>query len=387
MNMLRLARPLPLSALLLVAACGGAAPPPAEAPAAAQTSGAATGEASAPAAPVASGGVARDPKLAELIKAARACSNGDKAYEFDHDCAGYKAWDQNEELFADGKADEAIFAMFGDPDPKLHYLAMSKSISPDFWKDPGHAKAVFALVRVEKHDDFLRREAQFVARVDAEKAGLGGELKELAKHPSTDFRKELASELVQRSQTPLALSVEETLLADPDKDVRMAAILALAGEHTPPVEPVCQLLAKQITRTDDDLYAAGINAAESSKCPGLKEQALAELDKRTADPAKVGPFVGSMFASTLFGACYHAETPAEKKRLFALGRRLVDPRIEVGMIRERALDNLFVCDSKALAKLLPTFAKDKGLADRVKSIQERLKTEAAEAAKSKGKKK
>jgi hypothetical protein len=387
----RLARRLPLAALLLLAACGSAEPPPAEAPPPPPASTAPTASATATApAPSTATGIPRDPKLAEMAKAARACANGDHAYDYDRDCPGYKAWHDDEADFEDGKNGDTVFSLYADPDPKVHYLAMLKPIAPAYWENKEHAKALFALARAEKLDDILAKLAVFVAAVDAEKAGLGAELKELAKHPSSRFREWLATYLIQGAQTPLAFEVEQMLLADPSRDVRQNAIGGLAGEHTPASEPICQLLAKQLTRTDDDLYAVGIQVAASSKCPGLREQATAEIDRRTADPTTVTMVPGLAYTRALFSLCYRAEDPAQKKKkLFALAKRLVDARISDGMVRENALDMLRVCDRDAAEKLLPSLAKDKILGEKAKRALDSIKEQKAKDAKDrpKGKKK
>jgi hypothetical protein len=386
MNLPRSARPLHLSALLLLAACGASSAPPAETAAAPSPSARADAAASAATTPVAPA-IPRDPRLAEMARAARACGKDGAVYDFDTECAGYKAWHDNDELFADGKASDTIFSMYGDPDPKVHYLAMLKPIDPSYWQDASHGRALFAMVRAEKQDDILRKLADFVARVDADKAGLGAELKELGKHPSVAFRQELAGDLLPSSQTPLALEMEAMFLADPDRSVKVGAILALAGENTPPVEPVCQLLTRQLTRSDDDLHAVGLQAGSASKCPGMRELVTGELEKRTADPATVTLGPGVLYATALFSLCYRADSPAEKKKMFALTKRLVDPRIHEGMVRERGLDTLLTCDRAAGEKLLPTFARDKALASHVKFLQDAIVERKAREARDKSKKK
>jgi hypothetical protein len=263
---------------------------------------------------------------------------------------------------------------------------MLKPIEPSYWQDNGHAKALFAMARAETLDDILRKLAVFVAHVDAEKMGLGAELKELAKHPSAAFREWLASNLIPNSQTPLALEVEQMLLADPDRSVRVGAISGLVGEHTPTVEPVCQLLTKQLTRPDDDLHAVGLQAGATSRCPGMQEQVFAELEKRTADPTKVTLASGMIYDLALFSLCYRAESPEAKKKAFALTRRLVDARVSERMTREDALEKMLICDRAATEKLLPTFAKDKDLGERVKKMQAAIKEQKERDAKSKKKK-
>jgi hypothetical protein len=363
-------RSLPALALL-IAACGGSNPPPADPPPVAAV--ASSSAAAPPDAPAAASGP-RDPKLDEMARAARACATGEKVWDFDSDCAGYKAWRETDDAFGGGKGDDTVLSLLGDPDPRYHYLAMPKTIQPSYWKDKAHAKTLFALARAETIDDVLGKLADYVALVDADAAGLGSELKDLAKHPSKTFRKELAVYLIRKSQTPLALEVEQILLADPEKEVKEQAIASLTADDDHPPDAVCQILAKQITRTDDDLYAVGISAGTSTACPGLRDKALAELDKRTADLAKLGVHEGLMFASSLTTRCLHNDiSDAERKKVFALGVRLTDIKVPDSMIRERALDTLFVCDWAALQKQLPRLRKDARLADRLKGVEDSIK--------------
>ena len=354
----------------LVACGGGSVPAPTHAEATPQPS------ATTAASPTTTD--ARDPKLVEMAKAARACAKGEKVYDFDSDCAGYKAWRENEDAFADGKADDTIFALLGDRDPRFHYLAFTKAIQPAYWKDKTHAKALFALARAETNDDVLRKLADYVALVDADAAGLGVELKDFAKHPSAAFRKELAFQLVRHTQTPVALEVEQLFLADADKDVKESAVIALSADGTPATEPVCALLRKQMTRADDDLYAVGIAASLSSTCPRLRDEAIAELERRVSDPAKVGLHAGAVFTSALSGQCLHADLPeSDKKKAFALAAKLTDPKVPDSMVRERAVDALFVCDWSALEKMLPKLHKDAQIGDHLKTVEEGIKSRKA----------
>jgi len=382
MTLRSLVRPLHLSTLLFVAACGGSTPAPADpsggAAASATTAPEAGGSAAIPGLP------ARDPKLAEMIKAALACAKNDEFHSFDRECAGFKAWDEADELFAGGKADDTLLSMWGDPDPNVRHLALPKRIKPAYWQDKGHAQALFAIARAEKIRDYLSQLGTFAGQVDGEKVGLAAEQKDLAKHPSADFRARFAAALIPAAQTPLALEIEQILIDDGEKDVRVYAVLGLAGEGVPASDPVCKLLTKQLARADD-LHANGIQAAAVSKCPGMRDQAAAEIDKRTADPTKVTFGAGMAYASALFSLCYRAESPEAKKKIFTLTRKLVDPKSLDRSIREKALDELLSCDRPAGEKLLGTFAKDKDLAQHVKYLQDAINERKAADAKNKKK--
>jgi hypothetical protein len=272
---------LALSASLL-AACGGATPPP-------QGAEGADGKGPASSGPAGEAG-GRDPKIVELMQPALACKFEDGA--FDDECPALKAWADNEDLFADEKGDATLFSMFGDPEVKVRLLADKKTISSRFFADQERAVRLFALAKAEKDDGVADALARYVAKIDAEKLGLGAQLKELGKHPSKRFRETLAFYLVSTFQSPVALEVEQMLFEDPERDVRRKAVSALSsGGVTPGVEPVCKLLTKQLARTDD-LHGEALWAGGSSKCPGMKDQVAAELDRRTKDPSKVTNAMG-----------------------------------------------------------------------------------------------
>jgi hypothetical protein len=355
-----------LSALLLTA-CGGA-----NAPAKDATSAGAPAAEGASAAP---GG--RDPQIVALMKPALACKFEEGS--FDEECAAYKAWVDNDELFAEGKGNETLLSMFADPDVKVRLLAERKSIDHSYFDDKARAARLFALAKAEKDETVAHGLAGYVAKVDAEKMGLGAELKELAKHPAKRFREALAFYLISSFQTPIALEVEQMLIDDPDPSVRGDAIGALStGGITPGVEPVCKLLTKQLTRTDE-LHAKALWAGGSSKCAGMKDQVAAELDKRTKDPSKVTNAVGIEYALAAGDLCRDETPPALKKKGFEIGKRLTDAKLPDPNTRRSGIGVLSRCDPAAASAILAPLAKDKDkfVADEAKKQLDELKAKAA----------
>src|SRR5262249_55263692 len=123
---------------------------------------------------------APNPQIVNLAKAASACSFEDGA--FSEDCPAYKAWSDNETLFAEGKGNDTILALLGDPDLKLRTLAAGKGFEDpkSYFADRGRAKQLFALAAKETDAEIARSLADSVTYIEAEKAGLERELRVLA---------------------------------------------------------------------------------------------------------------------------------------------------------------------------------------------------------------
>jgi hypothetical protein len=298
---------------------------------------------------------------------------------FDDECPAIKAWADNEDLFADGKGNETLLSLFGDPDVKVRILADKHSIDLSFFEDKAHAAKLFALAKAEKDESVAHDLARYVAKVDAEKLGLGAELKELAKHPSKKFREGIAFYLISSHQGPVALEVEQMLIDDADPGVQSNAISALStGGITPGVEPICKLLTKQLSRTDN-LHGEALWAGGSSKCAGMKDQVAVELDKRTKDPSKITNAVGIKYALAAGDLCRDETPPAMKKKGFELGKRLTDTKVPDPNTRRSGLGVLVTCDPAAAATILAGLAKDKDkfVADEAKKKLDDAKAKAA----------
>jgi len=310
------------------------------------------------AAPAAAGAPARDPKIVKLAKAALACKLED-GY-FADSCPAFKAWSDNEELFADGKGDETVLSMLGDADLKVRALAAAKGFESPvaLFADKAHAAALFAAAAKETDSNVARTIASYVGRIDADKLGMAADLRALAKHPVVAFRENLSA-VITYFQTPAAVDAITALIADPDRGVRRAAISALSsGGITPGVEPVCALLTKQFQRTDD-LVGDALWAGSSSKCPGMDKQVIAELTKRTADPTKVTNSVGIGYTLAASGVCTRTKAAELKKAGFAIGKKLVDAKLPDANTRSAGASVLVDCDPAQATAALTALARDK----------------------------
>jgi hypothetical protein len=349
-----------LSPALLLIACGGAAP-------AAHTGGVETSSSVSSDKPAAA--PARDPKIMQLATAAAACKFEDG--QFDDDCEAYKAWKDEDDLFADGKGDDTLFSMLGDPDLKVRLLATDKSISDlkAYFADRGKAARLVALLEKEQNETVLRDLVRDITRVDLDAVNLSGELMKLAKSPVIEVRKGLSG-VIAHYQTPAAIGAMNVLLQDPEKEVQRSAISSLSsGGITPGTPEVCGLMTEQIKRTDD-LAGDALWWASSSKC-NIDNLVVAELTKRIADPSKVTNANGIGYSLAIGDVCRHAQTPEAKKAGFALAKALVSPAVKDSNTRRAALGALPDCDKAGALAVAKTLTADKDIGKDAKKLTEK----------------
>lgn len=299
----------------------------------------------------------RDPKIDKLAKGALDCKVEDEV--FDEECAAYKAWVEEEPLFAEGKGNATILAMLEDADVKVRLLAAARGFedAKAFMADKDNAVRLFAIAKKETSATVGHELGGWVTHVDVRKAGLEKELKAFAKHPVAKFREALAFYLVSRNQSPVAVEVVTLLIDDPEVSVRERAIGSLStGGMTPATEPICKLLTKQLARADE-LAASALWAGSSSQCKGMDEQVVAELEKRVADPSKIG-HGGIRFSLAAGGVCGRTKSPELKQKAFEVLRKLSDPKVDAPT-RGATLDDFARCDRAGAEKILASLARDK----------------------------
>lgn len=344
---------LALALPTLVACGGGTTAAPADAP-----SPAAPPPAAETAAPTAPPVAARDPKIDALAREAAKCPRQDDI--FDEECPALVRWRDEEELFAEGRGNLTVLALLEDGDPLVREIAAFKGFSEvdAFLADPGNARRVLAAA-AKATDPYLAGElGSYASRVDAEKLGLEAELRRLAAHPQPKLRARLTS-MITRRQTPVVLELTRGFLADADPEVRRSAISDLStGGITPPVPEVCKMLEAQLALTDGNEGDA-LWAGSSSKCPGMAERVMAELEKRVADPSKVTNKVGIGYALAAGGVCSRTTSAELKKRGFAVGVKLTDRTLPDPNTRRAGLSVLGDCDQAAARKPLAALARDK----------------------------
>jgi HEAT repeat protein len=300
---------------------------------------------------------ARNPAIAKLAKQAAACK-----YEgyFDEDCAGYKAWNDEETLFADGKANDTLFSMLSDPDEKIRVLASKKSIDDPkaYFADKGRATQLVALAGKATDAETARTLAGYVCEVDPEKVGLAAPILALAKHPVAEARQQLAG-IIERNQGKTAVAIITQLVDDTDKSVRSHAISDLSGGGITPGGPaVCALLSKELSRTDDTAGDA-LWAGASSKCAGMDKQVITELEKRVAAPTKITNANGVGYALAASRLCSLYSTPEYKPRAFAVAKALSSPKITDPNTRSASLGAISSCGGADAGPVLKALTQDK----------------------------
>jgi hypothetical protein len=322
---------------------------------------------------------ARDPRVMALAKTAAACKF-EESY-FDEECPGYKAWKDDEPLFADGKGDDTLLSMLGDKDAKIRVLAADKGFS-----DPGkitgnaaRARELFAIVQRETVDHVGGMVAYQAARVDVEKFGLQQDLLACGKHALVEVRRNI-SYAIAFQQGPAALHLTALLLDDASKDrlgreVREQATSNLSmGGITPGTPEVCAMLERQMA-TAGPIGASALRAAGSSKCPGMLAKAAETLTKRTQDPSKITNHEGVNYTLAVDDVCGRpATTPELKKVGFGVAKKLSqvnEPNTKRGSARV-----LQKCGEREEAKAaLEVLAgdKDKFVADEAKKVLAEMK--------------
>ncbi len=369
----------PLS-FLLVAACGGPSVPcPAKVPDAPPT----PPPSAVPAAPCTDGGASAsdtpDPDVMQLATAAKSCAfeNG----RFDWECAAFKAWARdNDDLFEGGSANATILKMLEDDDVRTRTLAVERGFSAGraFFADKKHAERLLAVIDKEREPHLLGQYGRFAAFIDAERTGLTAPMKAFAKHPSVDLRQTFASTLLPQHPNAFSLDLVKTFLDDPDNSVRRGAITSLSGNgRTRPSPEICATLKGQLARTDR-LAEDAIEAASSSKCDGMQTLAVAEAEKRAADPKKLLGNDGLDLRSPLSSICWRGTATDDlKKRVFDIAVK-VTPLVDDAWRKRSWLDLFRNCDPKRAKDVLPTYVKDKDK-DVAKEAKEELKRAEEEA--------
>ncbi len=292
-------------ALLILAACGGGAgtdkpatSPAAECPdVAAQPSSNKT-----------------DPDILLLAEQAKTCKF--ERASFDSSCPAYKAWwNENEDLFEGPDGNATILSMLESEDIRMRVLAIDQGFESgrSFFGDKATAERLLKVISKEGEPRILTRLGRFTAFINAEKLGLEDALTAFTKHPQADFREAVASSTLPLQPTAFSLELTKKFMDDADNSVKRAALAALSGNgRTRASAALCTTLEAQLTRTDD-LLAEALEAGATSKCQGMQEATLAELEKQAKKPeSKL-----SDFRSPISSLCWGWKTDEKiKKRTF-----------------------------------------------------------------------
>jgi hypothetical protein len=310
-----------------------------------------------------------DPDVLKLAEAAKsACAF--ESSRFDWGCAQYKAFvSENDDLFESAEGNVTLLSMLESSDLRMRVLAAEKGflMARAFFSDKAAADRLLKVVKIETDEGLLRKYGRFVAAIPAEKLGLQAEFEKLVAHPSASFRQALVTAMLPSHPTDLSLALVKKVIAeDVETGVRRAAVESLAGNgRTKPTEAICATLKGELARTDV-LALSALEAGVSSKCAGLAELSLAEIEKRT----KAGPVEGLDVQSALRDICWDYQSPVDlKKRAFDVAARLAPKLPDSDAWTKRSYIRLFrACDiERAKSAIVPfSNSKDKAVATSAK---------------------
>lgn len=366
-----------LAPLSFAIACGGSPQPGANSP-----SG--TNASDQPCPDVPSPAVAQtdeiDPDLVALAEAAKKCSFENGSYEWN--CPAFREWrSENDDLFEGPAGNNTILSMLEDSNVRTRTLATERGFTAarSYFGDPKRAARLLAVLDKEREPRLLSPLGKFAAYISGEKM-LGEELRTLAKHPTLELRRSYAEHVLPQNPTAFSLEMVKVFLDDADDSVRRAAIRSLsANGRTRATEPICASLKGQLTRSDK-LVGDALEAGSTSKCAGLAELVIAEIEKRSEVEASVlNDRNNPDFASSLGSLCWRQSTAEPvKQRAFDIAVK-VTPKIE-DTWRKRTYVGLFrYCDVKRAKDALAPYLKDKDkeiaehAKDEVTAVEEQLK--------------
>jgi hypothetical protein len=381
-------RHLTAASFLLLAACGGAPATTTVAANGAATDGSsnASGTAAATVAPCPDGAASAagqadepDADILALAAATQKCefSNG----SFSWDCPAFKEWrSENDDLFEGPGGNATLLKMLEDTDVRMRTLVVERGFSSGrgYFADKKRAERLLVVIDKERETRLLRYYGKFAAHINGEKL-LGKELQGLAKHPTTEFRSSFAEYVLPQNPTTFSLDLTKVLIDDADWAVRRSAVRALsANGRTRPTDKICETLKAQLVR-DDKIAEDALEAGSSSKCKGMPQLVLAEIEKRAKDPAKVVAKDAPRLSSPLTSICWRSQTTDDlKKRAFDVAVKVL-PKVEDQWQKNMWLSLLRTCDiSRAKAALTPYLKdKNKDVAEEAKQELQRVEEELA----------
>lgn len=320
-----------------------------------------------------------DPEILALAAATQKCefTNG----SFSWDCPAFKEWrSENDDMFEGPGGNATLLKMLEDSDVRMRALVVERGFvsGRSFFSDTKRAERLLAVIDKERETRLLRGYGRFAAHINGEKI-LGKEMQALAKHPTTEFRSSFAEYVLPQNPSNFSLEITKVLIDDPDWSVRRSAVRSLsASGRTRPTDKICETLKAQLVR-DDKVAEDALEAGSSSKCKGMPQLVVAEIEKRAKEPAKLGMRDGPSLSSPLMSICWRSQTTDDlKKRAFDVAVKVL-PKIEDQWRKSSWLSLLRACDiNRAKAALAPyTKDKDKDLAEEAKKEQQRVEEELA----------
>jgi HEAT repeat protein len=342
--------------LLCALGCGSTATPVGSPPPLASLSGSAQNDAPCPSTEDQT--ALEDAAILALAQATKKCEFS--GAQFSWDCPEFKAWrEPNKDLFEDVAGNPTLLAMLEDADIRMRALVVERGFvaGRTFFANKQNAARLLAVLDRERETSILRAVGKLVAQIDGERA-FGKELEGLTKHPSSEFRKAFAGELLPQHPTEFSLKLVKLFLEDPDWGVRRAALRSLGSdEGTRSTGPVCGFLKSQMVR-NDKLASDAILAGLASDCPGMLNDAMAQVEKRAQAPAATLNEEDFDPTSRLSSLCWSSETPdAIKTRAFNVAVT-VATKLEGSWPKRSWLGLLRHCDVNRAKAALAPFSKD-----------------------------
>jgi hypothetical protein len=321
-----------------------------------------------------------DPDVLKLAEAAKSACAFERS-QFDWGCAQYKAFvSENDDLFESAEGNATLLSMLENSDARMRVLAAEKGflMARAFFSDRSAAERLIKVVEKETDENLLRKYGRFVAAIPAERLAMKTAFEKLVAHPNVSFREALLTYMLPSHPSDLSLAlVKKAIAEDVDTSVRRAALESLAANgRTKPTETICATLKGELARTDV-LARSALEAGVSSKCEGLAELSLAEIEQRT----KNGPVEGLDVQSALRDICWDWNGPAAmKKRAFDVAARLAPKLSDEDAWTKRSYIRLLrSCDVERAKAALTPFAnsKNKEIAavakEELKDVEKELK--------------
>jgi len=312
-----------------------------------------------------------------LAESAKKCEfqNG----RFEWDCPQYKEWSrESDDLFESANGNATLLKMLEDADVRSRALVADRGFTAGrtFFADKKRAERLLKVIDKERETKLLSSYGKFAAHIDGEKI-LGRDLKALTQHPSMELRSSFAEHVLPQHPNAFSLEIVKTMLDDADWSVRRAALRSLsANGRTRPNDAICALLKTQLSR-DDKLVETAIDAGSSSKCPGMVQSVIAEVEKRATDPDRFASSDLAGISWSLSSICWRGNVGDDvKKRVFDVAKK-VTPKLSDTWRKRSWIDLFRRCDLARDKEALQPFAKDKekDVADRAKEELKRVDEE------------
>lgn len=303
---------------------------------------------------------ANDPKIVALAKKALECKWANNA--FDSECADFKAWQAETDLFADHKGDGTLVAFMEDPDEKVRSLVLKRFFD---WGTPFTDNALAArLVTVaekSKAQNEMYPLGNVLGHVVLTDTALLPRIKALITSTTVSgvMRSAIVMYLMKNNpENEDVFNLTRDAVKDTDNQVKGNAIGALSMSGTSKMDDArCDVFQEHLDDADDG--TAG-NCAEYLGSPRLGCQSHYDALLKSFDARVKAKKMKPQFLNALRLMCGpNGATPAQLKTATALSHKLADDKTAESTVRVYALDAALACDPKGSKAYFGKFKKDK----------------------------